>query len=292
MERLKNKLVPKLNMGPGNIALPPPSERSIGIPRTIHQTFHQRELPPALSENVHNLKAMNPGWEHRLYDNEEQAAYVRDVYGSEIYKFFDRIDPKYGAARSDLFRYLLLYKEGGVYLDIKSSTLRPLDEVITPDDSFVLTNSEREFASTFEELKNTPFGEILQWNIISSPKHPFLKAVIEAVLRNIQVYSPALHGVGRYGVFRLTGPVAYSLAIGPLLDTYPNRFCGFDCDYREKLGLNYSVLRHRNEHRKLFTTHYAKLEEQIIAQTGLHRIRESNYVALKLVRDSIVRLLR
>ena len=31
-----------------------------------------------------------------------------------------RINPQYGAARADLFRYALLYTRGGIYLDIKS----------------------------------------------------------------------------------------------------------------------------------------------------------------------------
>lgn len=77
---------------------------------------------------------MNPGWEHRLYDDADIEAFIRESYGDEILAYYHRIDRRYGAARADLFRYLLLYRLGGVYLDIKSTTVRPLDEVLRPDE--------------------------------------------------------------------------------------------------------------------------------------------------------------
>lgn len=284
---LKETLIPKLNRGAGNTVLPDTQIGSSGIPKILHQAFSSKDLPPELIENIERFKSMNPGWEHKLYDNATQAKFVEQHFGRAIYERFTRINPRYGAARSDLFRYLLVYKYGGVYLDIKSSTLRPLDDVIRPDDSYVLTNSGREFAACFEELKNTSYGELLQWNIIAAPRHPFLKAVIEAVLRNIDVYSPTLHGVGRYGVFRLTGPIAYSMAIGPLLDYHPHRLCGFDCDYREELGLNYSIFPDHNDHRKLFSTHYALLKEPIIEQNNLRKIRESIFLTSKKIKKAL-----
>ena len=50
--------------------------------------------------------------------------YIRREYGESILSCYLRIDPVYGAARADLFRYLLLYRTGGVYLDIKSAARR------------------------------------------------------------------------------------------------------------------------------------------------------------------------
>ncbi len=38
--------------------------------------------------------------------------------------------PRYGVVLADIFRYLVIYNEGGVYLDIKSTVNRPLDEII------------------------------------------------------------------------------------------------------------------------------------------------------------------
>lgn len=278
---VRNRLIPQLNRGPGRYRLPPP--RAHYIQSLKHQLFPTKDLPDALADNVAKIKSMNPGWEHRIYDHNDRIEYIKEHYGNEILAYYERINPEYGAARADLFRYLLLYKHGGVYLDIKSTATVPFNEVIRKSDRYILSNSGPVFASHFTELANTTYGEILQWHIFSSAEHPFLKAVIESVLRNIEIYSPTIHGVGRYGVFRLTGPVAYSLAIGPLLTSYPNRLCNYNSD----LGLVYSIFENVTEHRKLFKSHYALLKTPIVAQTGINKVREDIFHLAKKVKDAL-----
>ena len=63
-------------------------------------------------------------------DDADINEYIGRAYGERLLGEFNRISPSYGATRADFFRYLLLYREGGVYLDIKSSMERPLDEVL------------------------------------------------------------------------------------------------------------------------------------------------------------------
>ena len=76
-------------------------------------------------EFLENIKALNPGYTHVLYDNEDQRAIIREKCGSAVYSFYERINPIYGVARMDFFKYLLMYWQGGVYLDIKSTATRP-----------------------------------------------------------------------------------------------------------------------------------------------------------------------
>jgi len=75
------------------------------------------------------LKALNPGWEYHFFSDEAVAGYVAQNF-PQYYPIYQSINPKYGAARSDLLRYLLLHREGGVYLDIKSTFTRPLDHML------------------------------------------------------------------------------------------------------------------------------------------------------------------
>ena len=63
-----------------------------------------------------------------------------------------------------------------------------------------------------------PYGEYQQWHIIAAPQHAFLRATISAVMWNIDNYSIEHHGVGKPGVLRTTGPIAYTKAITPLVD--------------------------------------------------------------------------
>ncbi len=235
------------------------------IPRVIHQTFYSKLLPSELQENGAKIKALNPGWEYKLYDDADITAFLRENYAPRILNYFNRISPSYGAAKADLFRYLLLYKCGGLYLDIKSTLTKPLDDILRADDRYLLSNWRNKKGEPFENwglhtaLGDMTDGEFQQWHIVAAPGHPFLKAVIENVLRNIDRYHPSLHGTGKDGVLRLTGPIAYTLAIAPLLHLYKHRFADSQAD----LGFEYSIY-NNSAHKIVFRSHYANLTEPIV----------------------------
>jgi mannosyltransferase OCH1-like enzyme len=169
---------------------------------------------------------------------------------------FLRIDARYGAARADLFRYLLMYKVGGVYLDIKSGAAQPFDSVLRADDRFVLSYWDASNAASgwgqHYELRDIAAGELQQWHIICAPGHPFMHAVIETVLANIDTYVPSLHGVGKNGVLRVTGPIAYTRAIHRILHQHPHRIA----DSARDLGLTYNIYRNQS-HETAFKSHYS-----------------------------------
>jgi mannosyltransferase OCH1-like enzyme len=250
---LKALLIPTLNLPPRRSLVPAlPAGQS--IPRIIHQTFYERTLPPELQRNVDRLRTLNPGWEYRFYDDDDIKAFIGQHYGQAVLDYFERIGPQYGAARADLFRYLLMYKVGGVYLDIKSAAMRPLDEVFRPDDRFLLSTWEREHISWGHhyDLRNLGHGEFQQWYIACASGHPFLKEVIETVLCNIDRYDPHLHRVGKNGVLRVTGPIAYTLAIHRVLKRHPHRIV----DSARELGFEYNVYRNQS-HETTFRSHYS-----------------------------------
>ncbi len=184
--------------------------------------------------------------------------FIGSIYGQDVLRYYNSIDPAYGAARADLFRYLLIYKCGGVYLDIKSGLEQPLDEIIEPDDTYILSRwggddpKFRGWGFHPELFEDYGVGEFQQWHVIAAPGHPFLRAAIQRVLANIGMYIPAFHGVGAEGVIRTTGPVAYTRAIMPLLPAFPHRLV----EAHSELGLVYSTLEDQRGHFTLFPRHY------------------------------------
>jgi len=264
--RWSNKIFPVLNASSGrDWELFVPLGNS--IPRIIHQTFPSRDLPIEIRQRIDQTLFENPGWEHRLYDDGEIVKFIKANYGSVILEYFNRINPAYGAARADLFRYLLMYKVGGVYLDIKSYPEKRLDDVLRSDDQFLLSYWKNGSGQRYErwgmhypELRH---GEFQQWHIIAVPGHPFLRAAIRNVLNNIDKYNPGLHGTGRMGVLRVTGPIAYTLAIEPLLGKFSHRFA----DSEDELGLEYSIYGKiaDQSHQDIFKSHYTNLKEPVVA---------------------------
>jgi hypothetical protein len=165
-----------------------------------------------------------------------------------------------------------MYKVGGVYLDIKSSLEKPLDQVLRSDDVYLLSRWRNARGERYEgwgvhqQLKSIGGEEFQQWHIIAAAGHPFLRAVIDNVLSNIDRYNPVLHDVGKGGVLRVTGPIAYTQSITPLLTSCRYRLV----DGQSDLGLTYSIYSSDSNwaHKSIFKFHYTELKEPVTELSG------------------------
>ena len=259
------------------------SERA--IPRKIWQTCQDiKTINPQLIKCISALKEMNPGWEHQIFDDESQYEFIKSVCSDRFVNAYDRIQPLYGAARADMFRYLLVFLKGGAYFDLKSGTRRPLDEILRPDDTYIIpqwdNGPEGQFprAGLGKQLHHIVGGEFEQWLVIAAPGHPFLAAVIEQVLHNIENYNAVKFWHGDTGVLNVCGPHAYTLAIAPLLKNYPHRQLN---SWRE--GLLYTQLADENVHRSLDANHYGKVIIAPVTSRGLSGVKWVKYWLAELV---------
>jgi hypothetical protein len=230
------------------------------IPRKIFQLIRDKnDVHPKFQKNIKDIRETNPSWEYVLMDDADIIEYLRKNFDPEILHIYNRINPSYGAAKADFFRYLLMYKEGGAYFDIKSSTKVPLDRILRKDDRYILSHWE---STPQIEYTNNKYGEFQQWHIICSPGHPYLKAVINKVIKNIENYDHKKKLNGKLGVLKVTGPIAYTKAIIPILDNDLHRIFR----QNEYIGLIYDNTETMfGDHSTLFSkTHYSKIKTDII----------------------------
>jgi mannosyltransferase OCH1-like enzyme len=88
------------------------------IPLHIYQTWHTKEdLLPNMRECVETLKAQNPEFIHHLFDDDDCRDFITDNFSKDVINAYDSLIP--GAYKADLWRYCILYKRGGVYMDVK-----------------------------------------------------------------------------------------------------------------------------------------------------------------------------
>jgi hypothetical protein len=87
------------------------------IPLNLFQTWHTLDLPPKMKENVELLQTQNPEFKYYLYDDAMCRDFIEKNFPTEVLYTYDKLKP--GAYKADLWRYCMLYKYGGVYLDIK-----------------------------------------------------------------------------------------------------------------------------------------------------------------------------
>ncbi|MCS2449215.1 hypothetical protein NXW86_08615 [Bacteroides thetaiotaomicron] len=200
------------------------------IPKRINQIYiapgkcpKGEELPIALLEKIYSTRKLNPNYKYKLWFSDDIEDFIKSTYGEIIWKYYDRVSSKYPAVKADLFRYLLIYKEGGIYFDLKITFSKSFDECLLPNDEYILSHWDNYTGGThegwgtlFPELSHIHRGEYIMGVIVAAPGHPFLRAVILQVLRNIESYDPYLHDVGWGGALAIGGPICYTLIITKL----------------------------------------------------------------------------
>lgn len=182
------------------------------IPKLIHQTAPTADLPAQLRRYVATVREKHPDWEYRLWTDEDNAAFVQrefpDVLG--LYRAMPR-----NIMRADVFRYLLLARLGGLYLDTDYEMLRPFDltdhGLVLPWEMDPRTGSDR--------------GRIANAVMASAPGHPFWSMVIDGLKANPSLRADA-------NVLETTGPGfitrlhARALAAGTVVHSPPGEvFC-------------------------------------------------------------------
>ena len=263
-------------------------EEARRIPRIIHQIFIGGTLTPELQANVDALKARNPDWEHRLYDDERAEKLIRDAFGEEMLAIYRKISPEYLAARADLLCNLIIYDAGGVYLDIKRTIERPLDEVVRDDDSYILAQwhngpgERNEGWGLHRDLAHILGGEYMKYFIIAEPRHPYSAAIIEKIVGNVKNYRP-WSAVGRTGTLRTTGPIAYTLGIHPILDRHPHRFTTEeDMGAVASIGGSY-------DHYAVFKNHYSRQIRPVVTLSKAETVFSLFFVALRVIKHAIIK---
>ena len=229
------------------------------IPKTIHQTFPDGSLPRELIVLIDRLKSDNPDYQHLLYDNDDVDHFISSNYDEKINRAYHKINPEYGPARSDFFRYLLLYKLGGIYIDLKTGFKKPLSEIVSDNDQYLVSSWPEKF---WEPRLQTGYGEYQNLFIGCSPHHPFLLSVIEQCVNNINTAGPK--AIGKFHVTRITGPLMYTSVIDPMMKSGNYEFTFRPNNYNG--DLEPTLLANLSSHKKYYKTHYSKLKSPIILQ--------------------------
>ena len=120
------------------------------IPKKVHITWKTKDLlqseSPIVTEGVKKLIDLNPEWEVTIYDDEEVDTYLQRKLGDQ----YPLIADKHIVQKSDLWRLMLLFEEGGLYIDIDRFIDTPLDDLMGPSTRWVLpTCKDYDFSHDF-----------------------------------------------------------------------------------------------------------------------------------------------
>jgi len=139
------------------------------IPKIIWQTMKTNQVPASMKDYTDSWINLNPEYEYRFHDDKDILDFLKADF-PEFLEGYKKL--KYGASKADLWRYLIIYKYGGLYADIDCICLTPLEKWIKPEAAFVTQLGTNK--------------DICQWLIVSEPNNPILLKAAQKTLQNLE----------------------------------------------------------------------------------------------------------
>jgi len=162
------------------------------IPNNLFLTWHTKDMPPRMKENLERIQNTNLDMNVRFYDMNECREFLATHFPPAILNAYDTLKPI--AYKADLWRLCILYMYGGIYLDIK---LRPVDYFTF---SSLLTREYWVSDGEFRDHNNNTLNSIYNALIVSKANNPaLLKAILTIVFHVSRRYSG-------YTPYDITGP--------------------------------------------------------------------------------------
>ena len=140
------------------------------IPKIIWQTYESeyKDLPPLALECANSWQEKNPDWEYKYVSGKERAEFVLNNFGQEWFDIYNSY--KTNISRADLWRYMCLYINGGLYADLDLLCKEPIKNFFNLSHNFIAS----------EEPCGPGYSQMI---FASSSKNTFL----ENILNNIKI---------------------------------------------------------------------------------------------------------
>ena len=136
------------------------------VPRLIHQTYKTKYIPAKWWYSYENCRKIYPDFKFIFWTDEAGLSFIKENYPWFLETF---VGYKYPIQRVDALRYFILYHYGGVYMDLdigceSKNKIQPL----------------LAFDAVIPETKPVGYSNDM---MISKPKHPFFKLLIDQLQR-------------------------------------------------------------------------------------------------------------
>lgn len=152
--------------------------KSDRIPKILHKTGPKPKyvLDSEIQKTFKKTLDLNPGFTLKYYDDSQCFNFIKRHFEKNVVDAYERLIP--GAYKADLFRYCVLYIEGGVYSDLTQTFYVPFDRIIDFNlDSLVLVD---DFKASRCNIKG------IQINFMAAiPRMKIFKDAIDAIVSNV-----------------------------------------------------------------------------------------------------------
>lgn len=170
-----------------------PYEPRKGFQKNIWQTWKVGVEDSTFPQKYKRFQGMwasqNPGYKHYVITDEQCDLMINDLYAGvpDVKKAWNLM-PK-SILKADFFRYLILYARGGVYSDIDTQGLKPIDEWLSANESVYGQPNTAGLVVGIEADPDRPDWnewyarriQFCQWTIQAKKGHPQLRELIAKI---------------------------------------------------------------------------------------------------------------
>jgi mannosyltransferase OCH1-like enzyme len=139
------------------------------IPLHLYTCWHTKNLPPLMQSNYNYLVESNPKITFHLYDENECRQFIQEHFDYDILDAYNKLIPC--SYKSDLWRFCVLYINGGIYMDIKYRCVNNF--------KFIDLTEEEHF------VRDRPEKCIYTALIVTLPKNEIMRKCIYQIVKNV-----------------------------------------------------------------------------------------------------------
>lgn len=189
------------------------SNSSQNIPQHVYVSVIQRDL--IVSQSIANCKQLNPGFTFHVMDDTDIQKFIEQKAPS-LLPIFNQLQ---GVERSDFWRYLVLWSQGGYYIDSDINCLKPFtawDDAFLHQAKAIIGIESINPGSNRNHLGFCCPVQYTNWAMASTPGHPLFEHVIDVILDFHAVANQdasSLEAQRRDHTVYKTGPGALSRAV-------------------------------------------------------------------------------
>lgn len=172
------------------------------IPMQIFQTHKNR----VVAEDCVKSWLHQEGFKHYFYDDMQLDKFMQNQ-SKEAYRAFG--DVWAPAVKADLWRYIVLYENGGIYADADIKLVRNLKDFICSDSELIVV---------YDDLR--PCENLFQGFIACVKGHPALKEAVDLTISNILHRRYERNRDAKHNVFMISGPSMFGGIVKKYQSTY------------------------------------------------------------------------
>jgi mannosyltransferase OCH1-like enzyme len=140
------------------------------IPLHLYTCWHTKDLPPLMKANYDYLIECNPEINVHLYDENDCREFIENNFELDVLNAYDSLIPC--SYKSDLWRFCVLYINGGIYIDIKYSCANGFK---------FISLTEKEYF-----VRDLDINNVYTALIITLPGNEIMYKCIRRIVENVQ----------------------------------------------------------------------------------------------------------